>query len=183
MHYEIRLAGSGGQGLLLAGLILAEAAGIYYNKNAVQSQSYGPEARWVSSRSELIISDGEIDYPKVLDPNILLAMNQESSDKYAKGLSKSSIIVIDSEFVERKPFGENVYCVPITAIAKEASGTALTASTVALGVIAGLTGVVSVEALASAVQARAPRGTQEKNALALTAGFNTAETLKTRVVQ
>lgn len=170
-RYEIRLAGAGGQGLLLAGLMLAEAAAIYDNKNAVQSQSYGPEARGGMSRSELIISDDEIDYPKVQEPNILLAMTQESADRYSCDVRKDAIIIVDSSHVERKPAVGRVFSVPITAIAKEVTGAPLAASVVALGVIAGLTGVVSQRALLAAVQARAPRGTREKNKAALEAGL------------
>ncbi len=81
-RYEIRLAGEGGQGMILAGLILAEAAAIYAGKNAVQTQSYGPEARGGASKAEVVISDGEIDYPKVMDADVLLAMGQEACDKY-----------------------------------------------------------------------------------------------------
>jgi 2-oxoglutarate ferredoxin oxidoreductase subunit gamma len=179
-RYEIRLAGSGGQGLLLAGLILAEAAAIYDNKNAVQSQSYGPEARGGMSRSELIISDSEIDYPKVVEPNVVLAMTQESADKYVGDIHKDAVVVIDSSLVERKPTVANLYCAPITDIAKEVTDTPLTASVVALGVIAGLTGLVSHRAMLAAVQARAPRGTAEKNKAALEAGFALAEELKSQ---
>ena len=177
-RYEIRLAGAGGQGLLLAGLILAEAAAIYDDKNAVQSQSYGPEARGGTSRSELIISDDEIDYPKVVEPNVLLAMTQESADKYAVDVRKDAVIVVDAGQVERKPSVGRVVSVPITAIAREVTGTPLTASVVALGVIAGLTGVVSRQAIQSAVQARAPQGPREKNQAALEAGLSVGEGLR-----
>ena len=77
-RYEIRLAGSGGQGLILAGVILAEAAGIYDGKFVCQTQSYGPEARGGASKAEVVISDEEIDYPKAIRPDVLLAMNQKS---------------------------------------------------------------------------------------------------------
>ncbi|RKY44545.1 MAG: 2-oxoacid:ferredoxin oxidoreductase subunit gamma, partial [Candidatus Neomarinimicrobiota bacterium] len=83
-RYELRLSGSGGQGLILIGKILAEAAAIYDGKNATQSQSYGPEARGGASRSEVIISDGEIDYPKAMKLDLLLALTQEACDLYIK---------------------------------------------------------------------------------------------------
>ena len=78
---EIRLAGSGGQGLILAGLILAEAVGIHEGKFVTQTQSYGPEARGGASRSEVVISDQEIDYPQAVKPDILLCMNQAACDQ------------------------------------------------------------------------------------------------------
>ncbi len=81
-RYEIRLAGSGGQGLILAGVILAEAAGLYDGKFVCQTQSYGPAARGGASMAEVVISDSEIDYPKAVHPDVLLAMNQKSLDTY-----------------------------------------------------------------------------------------------------
>ena len=141
---EIRLSGTGGQGLLLAGLILAEAAAIYDNKNALQSQSYGPQARGGTSKAELIISSNEIDYPKVEHPDILLAMSQESADAYSRDIKRDAVVIVDSFFVTRLP--ARAIPIPITDIAREATGRTLTASMVALGIIAELTGVVSRQA-------------------------------------
>jgi len=87
-RYEIRLSGSGGQGLILMGIILAEAIGIYDGKFVAQTQSYGPEARGGSSKSEVIVSDEEIDYPKAMQPDLLLAMNQKSCDDFYLGSSQ-----------------------------------------------------------------------------------------------
>jgi len=88
---EICLSGAGGQGLILAGIILAEAAGIYDRKEAVQTQSYGPEARGGASRSEVVISNNPIDYPKVIKSDILLALTQAACDNYVKNLTKDGI--------------------------------------------------------------------------------------------
>jgi 2-oxoglutarate ferredoxin oxidoreductase subunit gamma len=85
---EIRLAGEGGQGMILAGIILAEAAAIYDGKNAVQTQSYGPEARGGASKSEIIIAKGEIDYPEVIDADVLVALSQEACDRFSSNLKK-----------------------------------------------------------------------------------------------
>ncbi|MDA8217816.1 MAG: 2-oxoacid:acceptor oxidoreductase family protein, partial [Dehalococcoidales bacterium] len=90
-RYEVRLAGVGGQGLQLAGLILAEAAAIYENKNVVQSQSYGAEARGGPSMSEVIIGDGDIDYPKVTEPDLLLALSQDAADRYVPQVKKDGL--------------------------------------------------------------------------------------------
>lgn len=89
-RYEIRLSGSGGQGLIIAGIILAEAAGIYDGKFVCQTQSYGPEARGGASKAEVVISDEEIDYPKAIKPDLLLAMNQKSCDVYFFDLKPSA---------------------------------------------------------------------------------------------
>ena len=88
--YEVRLAGTGGQGAILAGILLAEAA-IRDGKNVAQTQSYGPEARGGASRSEVIISDDEIHYPKVIQAHITLCMSQEACDRYGSQMKKGEI--------------------------------------------------------------------------------------------
>ncbi|MBI5955965.1 MAG: 2-oxoacid:acceptor oxidoreductase family protein [Chloroflexi bacterium] len=176
-RYDVRLAGVGCQGLVLAGMILAEAAAIYDGKNAVQTQSYGAETRGGPSMSDVIISQEEIDYPKVLAPNLLLAMAQEAYNKYGPGVQKDAIIVVDSAHVTQVSEGR-VYSVPITAIAREFTGKTFTASIAALGLLVGLTGLVSAQAIRSAVASRAPKGTEELNLKALAAGLAAAEKLK-----
>ena len=177
MRYELQLAGEGGQGLILAGIILAEAAAIYEGRNAAQTQSYGPEARGGASKSEVVISDEEIDYPKVVEADLLLAMNQEACDKYFYELKKDGMLVVDSVHVQRVPT-TRAYRVPITQIAEDATGKRITANVVALGVIVGLTGVVSQPAIEKAVTARAPKGTEELNLKALHAGIEAAGKIK-----
>lgn len=177
-RYEVRLSGEGGQGLVLAGKILAEAAAIYDGKNATQSQSYGPEARGGASRSEVIISDEDIDYPKATNIDLLLALTQESSDKYAKDLKPDGILLVDSESVTRLPKGNyKLYQVPISAIAREKIGRVVVANIVALGVIAELAQIVSMDALESAVLARVPKGTEDLNIKAFKTGIQVAKDL------
>jgi 2-oxoglutarate ferredoxin oxidoreductase subunit gamma len=171
---EIRLAGEGGQGMILAGIILAEAAAIYDNKNAIQTQSYGPEARGGASRAEVIIADGEIDFPEVIRADALVALSQEASDKYAPNLKKDGILIVDEEKVGRA-LAANAIRVPITRLAIETTGRSITTNVVALGVLVGLTKVVSRQALEKAVTARAPKGTEEINRKALAAGFDAAD--------
>ncbi len=178
-RYEVRLAGEGGQGLILAGLILAEAAVIYDHKHACQTQSYGPEARGGASKSEVVIDNEPIDYPKVISADALLAMSQEACDKYYHDLKREGLLIVDSVNVQRVPTNR-AYSAPITKIAEEATGRSITANVVGLGVLVGLTGVVSRQALEAAVTARAPRGTAELNMKALAAGFEAAEKLKAR---
>jgi 2-oxoglutarate ferredoxin oxidoreductase subunit gamma len=174
---EIRLAGEGGQGMILAGILLAEAAAVYDNKNAVQTQSYGPEARGGASKSEVIIGRGEIDYPKVIDADVLVAMSQEACDNYSTTLKKDGLLIVDEEKVGRVPTTRAIK-VPITRLAVEATGKAITANVVALGILVGLTQVVTRESLEKAITARAPKGTEEMNRAALEAGFSAAEQLK-----
>jgi len=121
---EICLSGAGGQGLILAGIILAEAASIYDGKEAVQTQSYGPEARGGASRSEVIISNDFIDYPKVIESDILLALTQDACNKYVKNLSRDGILVVDSSIVKEIPsIPAKIYKFPVTKIAQERLGT------------------------------------------------------------
>ncbi|MBO9370361.1 MAG: 2-oxoacid:acceptor oxidoreductase family protein [Chloroflexi bacterium] len=169
---EIRIAGTGGQGVILAGILLAEAA-VRDGKKVVQTQSYGPEARGGASRSEVIISDQEVDYPEVLEADILLCMSQEACDRYAGKLKKGGMLILDTVYVHRAPLVRAVR-VPITELARQATGREITANIVALGLLAGLTAVVSRESLEAAVRARAPRGTTEINLKALAVGLEQA---------
>lgn len=171
-RYEIRLSGEGGQGIVLAGVILAEAAAIYDGKNATQTQVYGPESRGGASKAEVIISDEEIDYPKAMAVDLLLALTQAAADKYGHDLKPSGILVVDSAKVMNVPSGEfTVHRLPIIDTAKDTVGKAMVANIVSLGVIAGLSKVVSREAIERAVLARVPKGTEELNRRALEAGF------------
>jgi len=179
-RYEIRLAGEGGQGMILAGVILAEAA-VHDGLNAVQTQDYGPEARGGASQSEVIIAHGAIDYPKLMAPDLLLCMSQEACDKFFEDVSDDACIVVDSSTVSRIP-SHRAITVPISQIAEEVTGRRITASIVALGLIVGLTDVVSHEALEKAVSERVPAGTEEMNLKAVEAGLAEAERLRNGVV-
>jgi 2-oxoglutarate ferredoxin oxidoreductase subunit gamma len=175
-RYEVRLSGSGGQGLILAGQILAEAAAIYDDNNAVQSQAYGPEARGGASRSDVIIADGDIDYPKATHIDLMLAFTQEACDKYAAGLRQGGILLADSKFVTRIPPGDfKVYTVPIVEVAQKEIGKAVVANIVALGLITGLSKVVTPAAMEQALRARVPKGTEEMNLEAFRKGLALAE--------
>ena len=172
-RYEIRLSGAGGQGLILIGKILAEAAAIYDEKNATQSQSYGPEARGGASRSEVIISDTDIDYPKATHIDLLLAMTQEAVDKYVQDLKAGGIMLIDSSFVRQIPEGNfKVYSFPISALAEEKIGKKIVANIIALGAIEKLSGVISEASIIKAIRSRVPKGTEELNIKAFKFGQN-----------
>jgi 2-oxoglutarate ferredoxin oxidoreductase subunit gamma len=172
-RYEIQLAGEGGQGVVLAAVILAEAAAVQEGKNVAQSASYGPEARGGLTESEVIISDEEIDYPRVVAADVLLAMSQKACDAYSPFLKEDGLLIVDSVQVERTPRAD-AYRVPMTQIAEEATGKAVTANMVALGLLVGLTGVVSIPAIEAAVVARSPKGTEALNVKALHAGLEWA---------
>ncbi|WP_027714940.1 2-oxoacid:acceptor oxidoreductase family protein [Desulfuromonas sp. TF] len=177
-RYEIRFSGAGGQGLITAGIILAEAASIIEGKNAVQSQSYGPEARGGASKSEVIISDGPIDYPKATIVDACLAMTQEAADKYANGIKPGGVLLLDSDFAPRAPEGNfKIYKMPIMRTAKDEIGREIVANVVALGAMIALTDVVSREAGLKAVLAKVPKAFIELNEKAYNAGFEKVKAL------
>ncbi len=171
-RYEIRFSGAGGQGLITAGIILAEAASIVEGKHAAQSQSYGPEARGGASKSEVIISSAPIDYPKATIVDACLAMTQESADKYANGIKEGGVLLLDTDFVKNEPKGNfKIYKMPITRTAKEDLGREIVANVVALGAMVALTGVVSRDAGLKAVLAKVPKAFLELNEKAYNLGF------------
>jgi 2-oxoglutarate ferredoxin oxidoreductase subunit gamma len=172
-RFEIRLAGSGGQGLILAGIILAEAAGVFDGKFVCQTQSYGPEARGGASKAEVVISDAAIDYPKAIQPDVLLALNQKSLEAFSSDLKLGGLLLVDADLVKEAP-AIRVLALPFTRIAREL-GRAMAANIVALGALAQLTGAVSLESLTAAVLARVPKGTEDLNRRALAAGVAAAK--------
>lgn len=171
MQTEIRLTGSGGQGLILGGIILAEAA-ILDGKNAIQSQSYGPEARGGASKAEVIISVDEIDYPKVEKADLLLSLTQIACDKYMNTLKEDGILVVDStiQLPDNLPF--NVIQIPILNTATEEIKKPMVANIVAIGAIQAITNAVSKESLEKSVLKRVPAGTEDLNKAALIAGYD-----------
>lgn len=171
---EIILSGSGGQGLILAGQILAEAV-IREGKNSVQTQSYGPEARGGASKAEVIISNDDIDYPKVTKPDIVLAMSQEALNRYAGELGPNGTLIVDSTYVQAPDqSGIRMVSAPYSRIAKESLGKEMVANVVALGALAAITGVVSLESLKQALLSRIPPGTEALNKKALELGWKSA---------
>lgn len=171
MRTEIRLAGSGGQGLILGGIVLAEAAGIQDGKQVVQTQVYGPESRGGASRTDVIISPDLIDYPKATLPHIVLVMSQEAYAKFGRQVRPDGWLVYDADLVTVEPSAAKAVGLPLTRIARDELGRAIVANMVALGVIADLCGAVSREGLEAAATERAPRGTVEINLAAIRKGY------------
>ena len=168
MRKQLRLSGSGGQGVITAAIILAEAA-VSEGKNAVQSQSYGPEARGGASKSEVIIDDEKI-YVKT--PDFVLAMTQKAADKYFHDLNPNGTLILDDDLVPTSPAFKNIIRVPITKLAVEKLGKALFANIVALGVIVKVTQLVDFETIKKSVAHRVPPHTVEQNMTALQLGYD-----------
>jgi 2-oxoglutarate ferredoxin oxidoreductase subunit gamma len=173
-RYEIRLSGSGGQGIIMAAIVLAEAAGVYDEKHVCQSQSYGPEARGGTSKAEVVISNQTIDYPKAIKPDLLLTMNQEACNTYFPDLKADGLLVVDSTLVHQIPTNR-VAAIPFTRIARKEIGKEMVANMVALGAVGVLSQIISLKNLEQALMARVPEGTKEINRKALYAGIEAAK--------
>ncbi|MCJ7459668.1 MAG: 2-oxoacid:acceptor oxidoreductase family protein [candidate division Zixibacteria bacterium] len=172
-RYDMRLSGSGGQGLVFAGTILSEALGIYEGKNISQTQSYGPEARGGASRSDIVFSSGDIYYPKALKLDLLLALTQEACDTYCLNLKDESILLVDSDLVDQPPARE-VISLPFTRTARENLGTPVVANIIALGAIVSLTKIVSKESIIEAIKGKSPKAMLDLNLRAAELGFDLA---------
>jgi len=172
LEQRVRLSGTGGQGLILAGQVLAEAAGLHERKNVVQTQSYGPESRGGACRAEVVISEEQILYPEVAEADILVCLSQQSYDRYAPQLGENGILVYDPFFV--KVSEKHFQCqrsIPVqaTEIADQV-GRRVTANMVALGAVVALSEVVKLGSLESALRTKVPKGTEELNLNAFRAG-------------
>lgn len=172
-RYEIRFGGSGGQGIILAAVILAEAAGVYEGYHVCQTQSYGPEARGGRSKAEVVISRSEIDYPKVIQMDLFLAMNQPALDAYFYDFKPNGLLVVDSTFVEQLP-SSRVITIPFTRIARDEIGKEIVANIVALGAVGLLSQKFSSENLEKAVLSKVPSQFKDLNIQALHAGMKAA---------
>jgi 2-oxoglutarate ferredoxin oxidoreductase subunit gamma len=158
----------------MAAVILAEAAGVYNGRHVCQTQSYGPEARGGSSKAEVVIGTREIDYPKAIRPDMLLAMNQTSCDVYFSDLKPDGLLLVDASLVEQIPT-RRVIAIPFTLMARNTTGKELVANMVALGAVGQLCPHVSVKKLEAALLARIPKGTEEMNLVALRSGVKAAK--------
>ena len=177
-RYEIRLSGAGGQGMILAGIILAEAVLDEDNLNVTQTQSYGPESRGGASRAEVVISEDIIDYPKVIKPDCLLCLTQEAFDKYGNELKDEGVMIVDERIDTSKAdekIKENILSLPIMKTAIEDVGMRLTANIVVLGVIDKYVKQIDSENLKNAIKERVPEDTVELNLKAFEYGQKLAK--------
>ncbi len=178
-RFELRMTGSGGQGLILGSIILAEAA-IMEGKIVTQSQVYGAEARGGTTKAELVISSKHIAYPKVTDPDVLAAMTDEGLRQYGGGISRKTEVIIDSSVMTTPDFLNEESCrdllaLPIRSTLVDRLATELGLNIVLLGVIEGLTGVVSVETLRKAIGKHVKKQHLDLNMRALDLGMEMVE--------
>jgi len=172
---EIRCSGSGGQGILLAAAIIAEAAAAL-GKQVVQTQSYGPEARGGASKAEVIVADEAIDYPEVRRPDVSLVLSQAAYAKYAGDTRRGGLLIYDSGLVEVDPEDQSlVRCgLPFTRVATDELGKKVVTNIVAVGALARLSAVLPSDAVRDAVLSRVPPRFKELNAQAFDLGLRLA---------
>ncbi len=175
-RYRIVFSGSGGQGVITASMILGEAAVLFEGLNAVQSQSYGPEARGGTTRADVIISDRPILFPKVNQPNVLVCLTQEAYNKYSGTIRPGGLLLTDSHFVklerrvDARQIGVGMYRTVMDGIGKPVVFNICT-----LGALIGLTRVISKESILKVLETKIPAGFLELNRKALEMGLRLVE--------
>lgn len=173
-RHEIRFSGFGGQGIITAGYILGKAAALYDGRHVTLIKSYGPESRGGASSAQLIISDEEINYPRITEPKLLVAMSQEAYTKYVDELAAGGLLLVDEDLVDLSHPRDDirVCAIPATRIAETEFGRKIVANIVMLGCVAANTHIVSVEGIREAVLSSIPKGTEELNTQALERGYS-----------
>ena len=170
MKKEIRICGFGGQGVILAGFIIGKAASVFMDYNAVQSQSYGPEARGGAARSEVIVSDEKIGYPRPTSVDYFVAISQESFDTYRTDIREDTVIVIDPDLVPKNDIGRPVYKVQAQKIAEEL-GNKIVTNIVMVGASTAIFGLLDEEAVKKSVLDSVPKRFLELNEKAYQKGL------------
>jgi len=176
---QVIISGFGGQGVIMAGQILGRAASVHEGRNAVMAQSYGPESRGGACRTEIILGDGDIEYPRVVQPDIVVVLSQEAYRQVGQHRPDGCLLIAEEDLVtldESEELGKRALCVPATRLA-EGLGRKIVLNIVVLGFLCGATRLVDREAAVAAVKASVPKGTEELNLKAFEAGFQHAASL------
>lgn len=175
---EVRLSGSGGQGLVLAGIVLANAA-VNDRKRVTQTQSYGPESRGGASRADVIISCEEIYFPEATRFDILMALTQEACDKFLFDLKEDGFLIVDNSIVKNiSLLSSTVYELPFTEIALEKLGSPLPTNILSLAFLVKISGVVSDQGLKRAIETTIKKSFIDVNLKAMKLGFDLAKRYK-----
>lgn len=172
---EIRVCGLGGQGVIMASVIIGKAASIYEDRFATLVQSFGPEARGSTCSTQVKISDETIAFPYVRHTDVFVALSNSAYDKYVEEMKEGAILVYESDLVKpdaRLPKGVKKYGIPATKIATEEFGKRIVFNMVITGFFAAVTGLVDVEAMRKAVMSSAPKGTEDLNLTAFERGYS-----------
>lgn len=174
--------GSGGQGVITAAIVLAEAAAIFENLSATQTQSYGPEARGGATRADVIISDGEIRFPKVVQANVMVCLTQQAYNKYSGFVRPGGLLLSDSKYVktESRVDARQVQ-LPMYQCVVDQIGRPIVYNICVLGVVIGLTGVIGPESIMKVLEKRIPPELLTMNRKALDLGLCLASGLTAAV--
>ena len=165
-------SGSGGQGVITAAIILAESAVLHEGLEAVQTQAYGAAARGGATRSDVIISDSQINFPKVIQPNVLVCLTQESYNKFSDIIRPGGLLITDERFVTSRLKVDAVQRdLPMYRTVMEAIGKPIVFNICMLGAVVGLTGLVRPESIMKVLETRIPSGFLEMNRRALDLGL------------
>jgi 2-oxoglutarate ferredoxin oxidoreductase subunit gamma len=172
-------SGSGGQGVITASIILAEAAVLYENLNAVQSQSYGAAARGGATRSDVIISDSTIDYPKVIQPNVLVCLTQDAYNKFYEIIRPGGLLITDSRYVKiQKKVDALQRELPMYENVMEKIGKPIVFNICMLGAVIRMTGLLTPESIMKVLETRILPDFLDKNRQALDLGLALGEQFK-----
>jgi 2-oxoglutarate ferredoxin oxidoreductase subunit gamma len=168
-------AGSGGQGVITAAIILGEAVVLHEGLNAVQTQSYGAAARGGVTRADLIVADSDIDFPKVTQPNVLICLSQEGYNKYYSIIRPGGLLVVDTHFVQIHSEAEaRIKPLTLYETVMQEIGYPVVLNICTLGAVQALTGLVKLESLESVLEQRIPERFLEMNRKALKLGSELA---------
>lgn len=176
-RHEIRFSGFGGQGIITVGYILGKAAALFDQRQVTLTKSYGPESRGGASSAQIIISDEEINYPRITEPEVLVAMSQEAYTKYIGELPSGGLLLIDEDLVKLSHPRDDIQvrAIPATRIAESELGRKIVANIVMLGFVTANTDIVSLKGIREAVLSSIPKGTEELNTQALERGYTYGE--------
>jgi len=168
---EIRIAGFGGQGIIKAGYIIGKAASIFDDKHSTLIQSFGPEARGSSCSAQVLISESQILFPYIVQPDIGIMLSHDAYSTFNKEVAKGGTLLVEEDLVQpkSKPDKVNYYAIPATKLAEE-MGRKIVMNIIIVGFFASITKVVSEESARKAVESSVPDGTQEMNLKAFETG-------------
>lgn len=173
---RIVFSGSGGQGVITAAIILAKAAAIFEGKNAIQSQSYGAAARGGATRTDIVIADSEINFPKVLQPNILVSLTQESYNKFSPIIRPGGLLLVDSKYVTiGKKVDAKHRVLPMFDTVLKEIGKPIVFNICMLGALIGITKLIKPESILKVLETTIPRDFMEMNKKALEIGMKMGE--------
>jgi len=176
---RIVFSGTGGQGVITAAIIIAEYAVLHENLNAVQTQAYGPEARGGAARSDVIISNSEIFFPKVNQPNYLVCLSQQAYNKYSSIIRPGGTLMVDSRYVKtHKKVDANQVELPMYMRVKEKIGNPIVLNICMLGAFIEITGLVRKESILKLLESRIPKDFLDMNKKALELGINLGLSVK-----